>query len=89
MTLAPDTSPQLVEGKLRRAWRKGRRFHHAQGLAHFLMWLVAMVPVDLLIDRLFLVPGSGRLALLAFMLKEHFPEKGEYGPQLEKDWLGF
>ena len=50
MTLAPDTSPQLVEGKLRRAWRKGRRFHHAQGLAHFLMWLVAMVPVDLLID---------------------------------------
>jgi len=63
--MTSDTSPQLVERKLRRAWRKERRFHHSQGLAHALMWVVTMVLVDLLIDWLFLVPGTGRLALLA------------------------
>jgi hypothetical protein len=54
----------LVEAKLRRAWRKERRFHHGDGLAHFVVWLLALVLVDLLVDWLFLLPGSGRVILL-------------------------
>ena len=33
-----ELAAHTVEGKLRRAWRKERRFHHGNGLAHFLLW---------------------------------------------------
>jgi len=67
--MKPDSSDgtvsTTVERKLRRAWRKERRFHHGNGLAHFVVWALALVLLDLLVDWLFLVPGFGRMALLA------------------------
>jgi hypothetical protein len=66
----PSAAPRrrrgrTVETKLRRAWRRERRFHHSRGLCHLLLWVTALVLVDLLVDRLFLVPGYGRVLLLA------------------------
>jgi len=55
---------RALERRLRRAWRKERRFHHVHGACHVLLWTAALVLVDLLIDWLFLVPGWGRVALL-------------------------
>ena len=51
-----------VEAKLRKAWRKERRFVHLRGLCTVIIWAVAMLLVDLLIDYL-LSPGSARLIL--------------------------
>ena len=62
-TQLPDE--RFVEHKLHKAWRKERRFHHTRGLCHFLLWLIALVLLDFAVDWLFLVPGYGRLALLA------------------------
>ena len=59
-----ELAAHTVETKLRRAWRKERRFHHGNGLAHFLLWALALVLTDLLVDWLFLIPGTGRMALL-------------------------
>lgn len=59
-----STGAALVEAKLRKAWRKERRFHHGNGLAHLVVWLLALILVDLLVDWLFLLPGSGRVILL-------------------------
>jgi len=56
----------FVQAKLHRAWHKERRFQHLRGLCYFLLWATALVLVDLLVDWLFLIPGYGRLALLAF-----------------------
>lgn len=65
-TSAASPSRRSVVGrKLRRAWRKERRFHHFRGLCHIILWLTALVLVDLLIDWLLLVPGYGRVTLLA------------------------
>ncbi len=58
----------MVEAKLRKAWRKERRYYHGDGLAHFLVWLLALVFVDLTVDWLFLLPGTGRLMLLGVNL---------------------
>jgi len=58
----------MVEAKLRKAWRKERRYYHGDGLAHFLVWLLALVFVDLTVDWLFLLPGTGRLILLGINL---------------------
>jgi len=58
----------FVEHKLRKAWRKERRFHHLRGLCFLLIWAVVLVLVDLLIDWLFLasygMPGWSRLLLV-------------------------
>ena len=45
-----------VERKLRKAWRKERRYYHGDGIAHFLVWLLALILLDLLIDQ----PGEHR-----------------------------
>ncbi len=63
-TNAPQEGATLVEAKLRKAWRKERRYHHGDGMAHFFVWLLALVFVDLTVDWLFLLPGTGRLLLL-------------------------
>ncbi|MBN1674433.1 MAG: hypothetical protein JXR37_25520 [Kiritimatiellae bacterium] len=55
----------LVDAKLRRAWRKERRFHHVRGVCTLFLWMVALGTVDFMVDWLFLVPGLVRLALLA------------------------
>ena len=67
-TDAPEHGATLVEAKLRKAWRKERRYYHGDGLAHFLVWLLALILVDLLVDWLFLLPGTGRLVLLGVNL---------------------
>ena len=54
-----------IEQKLHRTWRKQRRFIHSRGLCHVLLWLIALVLLDLLVDWLFRVPGYARLALPA------------------------
>lgn len=61
-TTSPDGS--AVEFKLRKAWRKERRYVHLRGLAYFLLWAVAFVALDFLIDWLFRLPPAGRVALL-------------------------
>lgn len=67
-----DPSRALIEGKLRHAWGKERRFHHARGLCILVVWAVALILVDLLVDWLFLAsyraPGWARLALLGINL---------------------
>jgi len=59
---------QTVERKLRAAWRRQRRFHNTRGLCHMLLWLAALLVVDFLVDWLFLLPGYGRVILLAVNL---------------------
>jgi len=54
-----------VERKLRRAWRRQRRFHNARGLCHLLLWIGGLGLADFLVDWLFLLPGYGRVVLLA------------------------
>jgi hypothetical protein len=54
-----------VHVRLRKAWHKERRFTHTRGLCTLLLWLVAMVLLDLGIDWLFDMPGTARLAMLA------------------------
>jgi len=66
--VAAELATHTVEHKLRKAWRKQRRFHHSNGIAHFLLWLLALILLDLLVDWLFLIPGYGRLLLLAINL---------------------
>lgn len=59
----------FIERKLRTAWAKERRFHHTRGLCYLLVWVVALILLDLVVDWLFLasyrVPGWGRVLLLA------------------------
>ena len=63
----PGSSPQ-IRRKLRQAWRKGRRFAHLRGALLVLMWAAVLVLVTLLIDWLLLLPGWGRVLLLAVNL---------------------
>ena len=64
-----DGSRAIVEHKLRGAWHKERRFLHTRGLCFLLVWAVALVLLDLLVDWLFLAsyraPGWARTVLLA------------------------
>ena len=57
-----------VERKLHRAWRRQRRFHNTRGLCHLLVWIGALGLADFLVDWLFLLPGYGRVILLAINL---------------------
>jgi len=45
-----DTPDQGIEEKLFEAWRQERKFYDFRGAARFLIWLVALLVVDLLID---------------------------------------
>ena len=51
MSKQPAETENLIEDKLRDAWRQEQRFFHLRGMARFLIWLVAMVVVDLVIDN--------------------------------------
>jgi hypothetical protein len=66
--MSPDTekrSGRPVEKKLRQAWRRQRRFHTTRGICHLLLWAGGLLLADLAVDWLFLLPGYGRLLLLA------------------------
>lgn len=45
-----DVPEQGIEEKLFEAWREERKFYDFRGAARFLIWLVALLVVDLLID---------------------------------------
>jgi hypothetical protein len=57
---------QSIEGKLRQAWQRQRRYVHLRGASRFLIWLVAMIVVDFVIDWgiFFQVRMTTRLGLL-------------------------
>ena len=56
--------PRSIQRRLRLTWRKERRFCHSRGVCYFLLWLVALILLDFLLDWLLLIPGYGRVALL-------------------------
>ena len=45
-----DAPEEGIEEKLFEAWREERKFYNFRGAARFLIWLVALLVVDLLID---------------------------------------
>ena len=53
-----------VERKLRAAWHKERRYQHARGLSHFVVWAVPIILLSFVLDRLLEIPGWGRALLL-------------------------
>jgi hypothetical protein len=44
------SSGNTIEQKLHLAWRQERRFVHLRGLCRFVLWLVAMIVLDFVID---------------------------------------
>jgi len=62
MSAEAETAALLA--RLRRAWKKEQHFHHTRGLCFLVVWLIALVVLDLVVDWLFLIPGYGRLVLL-------------------------
>jgi hypothetical protein len=69
--MTPETEKprgRTVERKLRLAWKRERRFYRMHGVCHLLLWAGALILVDFLVDWLFLLPGYGRVILLAINL---------------------
>lgn len=66
MTPDDTDSPagRSVERKLRAAWHKERRYQHARGLSHFVVWAVPVFLLSFALDRLLEIPGWGRVLLL-------------------------
>jgi len=62
MSAEAETAALLA--RLRRAWKKEQHFHHTRGLCFLVVWLIALVVLDLVVDWLFLIPGYGRWVLL-------------------------
>ena len=50
MSKQPADTENLIEDKLLEAWKQEQRFFHLRGLGRFLVWLVAMVLVDFVVD---------------------------------------
>ena len=50
MSKQPAETENLIEDKLLEAWKQEQRFFHLRGLGRFLVWLVAMVLVDFVVD---------------------------------------
>ena len=50
MSKQPAKIENLIEDKLLEAWKQEQRFFHLRGLGRFLVWLVAMVLVDFVVD---------------------------------------
>ncbi len=57
-----------VESKLHKAWRKERRYVHLRGLCHLLVWTIALIAVDFVVDKYFDLPAFGRRLLVALNL---------------------
>lgn len=65
ITAAQAPAESFVEHKLHRAWKKERHFQHTRGVCYVVLWAAALVLLDLFVDWLFLIPGYGRVLLLA------------------------
>jgi len=63
-TEAESVSGRTVEEKLRKAWRRERRFYAVRGICHLLLWAAGLIAADFIVDWLFLLPGFGRTLLL-------------------------
>ncbi len=50
MSKQSSETENLIEDKLLEAWKQEQRFFHLRGLGRFLVWLVAMVLVDFVVD---------------------------------------
>ncbi len=50
MSKQPEGSGAPIEDKLVEAWKQEQRFFHLRGLGRFLIWVVAMVLVDFIVD---------------------------------------
>ncbi len=57
-----------VETKLHKAWRKERRYVHLRGLCHLVVWAIALIAVDFVVDKFFELPPWGRRSLLGINL---------------------
>ncbi|MCP4593376.1 MAG: hypothetical protein GY842_21785 [bacterium] len=59
-----------IDQKLVQLWRQERRFYHVRGAARFLLWLIAMLLVDFLIDWgiLYRVNSNLKLGLLLLII---------------------
>ncbi|MFP6904748.1 MAG: hypothetical protein VCG02_05985 [Verrucomicrobiota bacterium] len=86
MTERANRKKDEVEAKLRRAWKKERRFIHLRGLSRLLVWATTLVLVDLLVDWQILfrsrIAGPEMLLLLALNL-------GVLGWVLWREWLRY
>jgi hypothetical protein len=64
-----DSDTQIIERKLRAAWRRQRRYFHWRGLAQALIWGITLATVDFFADWLLIFrlrwPVFWRLPLLA------------------------
>lgn len=45
-----DEQVQSIDEKLRQAWRQEQKYYHVRGASRFIIWLVALLLVDFLID---------------------------------------
>jgi hypothetical protein len=59
-----DPRDSIIGTRLRDAWRQERRYFNRRGFCHVLMWVVANVLLDLVVDQLFEPPLIGRVFLL-------------------------
>lgn len=50
MSKQPQEAETMIEDKLLEAWKQEQRFFHLRGAGRFLIWLVAMILVDLVVD---------------------------------------
>jgi hypothetical protein len=65
-----NSDTQIIDRKLRQAWRRQRRYFHLRGLVQVLIWGITLVAVDFFVDWLLLFrmrwPVFWRVPLLAF-----------------------
>jgi len=75
-----------IDQKLVQLWRQERRFYHVRGAARFLLWLIAMLLVDFLIDWgiLYRVDSNLKLGLLLLIINVVV-----LGYVLWNDWLKY
>ena len=79
-----DKEMMTIEEKLKSLWRQERRFFHVRGASRFILWLIAMLAVDFVIDWgiLFRVNSNLNLGLLLLIVN-----LGVLGYVLWNEWL--
>ncbi|MDP6523769.1 MAG: hypothetical protein QGH15_06060 [Kiritimatiellia bacterium] len=75
-----------IEEKLRSLWHQERRFYHVRGASRFILWLIAMLAVDFIIDWgiLFRVNSNINIGLLLLIVNI-----GVLGYVLWNEWLKY
>ena len=67
---APEGPVLPIESKLRHAWQQERRYYNVRGASRFVVWLVALLALDFLIDwGLFAKSGmSGNISVFLLLI---------------------